>query len=44
VMTVRDFTAIFDAYVEFEESVITSKMEMAAEREAEGTKDEDEEL
>ncbi|KAL1920251.1 uncharacterized protein VTP21DRAFT_1397 [Calcarisporiella thermophila] len=32
VMTVRDFTQVFDAYAEFEESVITTKMELAAER------------
>ncbi|KAI9311508.1 putative Pre-mRNA-splicing factor syf1 [Dichotomocladium elegans] len=44
VLTVRDFTAIFDAYVEFEEEMITTKMEMAAEREASGEKDEDEDL
>ncbi|RKP09740.1 pre-mRNA-splicing factor SYF1 [Thamnocephalis sphaerospora] len=30
VMTVRDFTQIFDAYAEFEESVISSKMEAVA--------------
>jgi pre-mRNA-splicing factor SYF1 len=33
VMTVRDFTQIYDAYAEFEESVISMKMEEAAERE-----------
>ena len=33
VMTVRDFTQIFDAYAEFEESIISMKMEEAAERE-----------
>ncbi|CAO3626500.1 unnamed protein product [Mucor hiemalis] len=44
VMTVRDFTAIFDAYAEFEEEMITTKMEMAAEREEAGEKDEDEHL
>ncbi|GAA5803274.1 pre-mRNA splicing factor Syf-1 [Helicostylum pulchrum] len=44
VMTVRDFTVIFDAYAEFEEEMITTKMEMAAEREAAGEKDEDEDL
>ncbi|SAL94888.1 hypothetical protein [Absidia glauca] len=38
VSTVRDFTAIFDAYAEFEEEMITTKMEMAAEREEAGTK------
>lgn len=42
VMTVRDFTRIFDAYVEFEESVIGTLMEAAAERTAEGIVDEDE--
>lgn len=44
VMTVRDFTAIFDAYAEFEEEMITTKMEMAAEREEAGEKDEEEDL
>ncbi|KAI8338847.1 putative Pre-mRNA-splicing factor syf1 [Blakeslea trispora] len=44
VMTVRDFTVIFDAYAEFEEEMITTKMEMAAEREAAGEKDEEEDL
>lgn len=44
VMTVRDFTVIFDAYAEFEEEMITTKMEMAAEREEAGEKDEDEDL
>lgn len=44
VLTVRDFTAIFDAYAEFEEEMITMKMEMAAEREAAGEKDEEEDL
>ena len=44
VMTVRDFTVIFDAYVEFEEEVITTKMELAAEQEAAGEKDEEQEL
>ncbi|PYH44549.1 mRNA splicing protein SYF1 [Aspergillus saccharolyticus JOP 1030-1] len=32
VMTVRDFTLVFDAYVEFEESIIGSLMESAAAR------------
>lgn len=44
IMTVRDFTAIFDAYAEFEEEMITTKMEMAAEREEAGEKDEEEDL
>ncbi|KAG2184774.1 hypothetical protein INT43_000687 [Umbelopsis isabellina] len=44
VMTVRDFTAVFDAYAEFEEEVITGKMEMAAEREERGEVDKDEDL
>ncbi|KAI8139847.1 hypothetical protein BJV82DRAFT_672217 [Fennellomyces sp. T-0311] len=44
VLTVRDFTVIFDAYAEFEEEMITTKMEMAAEREARGEKDQDEDL
>ncbi|KAI8093688.1 uncharacterized protein BX664DRAFT_278808 [Halteromyces radiatus] len=38
VSTVRDFTAIFDAYAEFEEEMITTKMELAAEREESGEK------
>lgn len=42
VMTVRDFTQIFDAYVEFEESVIGTLMEAVAERTTEGVVDEDE--
>ena len=33
VMTVRDFTQIFDAYAEFEETVISEQMEEAANRE-----------
>ncbi|KAF8983985.1 hypothetical protein BGZ46_009026 [Entomortierella lignicola] len=36
VMTVRDFTQVFDAYAEFEESVISAKMEAAEVAEAEG--------
>ncbi|KAI9487355.1 MAG: pre-mRNA splicing factor Syf-1 [Benjaminiella poitrasii] len=44
VMTVRDFTVIFDAYSEFEEEMITTKMEMAKEREEAGEKDEEEDL
>ncbi|KAI9281887.1 hypothetical protein BY458DRAFT_486749 [Sporodiniella umbellata] len=44
VLTVRDFTAIFDAYAEFEEEMITAKMEMAQEREAANEKDEAEDL
>ncbi|KAG0174800.1 pre-mRNA-splicing factor syf1 [Apophysomyces sp. BC1034] len=44
VLTVRDFTAIFDAYAQFEEEVIATKMEMAAERERTGEKDDDEDL
>ncbi|KAG2225051.1 hypothetical protein INT45_003251, partial [Circinella minor] len=44
VLTVRDFTAIFDAYAEFEEEMITTKMEMAAEREESGEKDPEEDL
>ncbi|XP_074714077.1 pre-mRNA-splicing factor SYF1 isoform X2 [Strix uralensis] len=31
VMTVRDFTQVFDSYAQFEESVIAAKMETAAE-------------
>ncbi|CAO3666369.1 unnamed protein product [Rhizopus microsporus] len=44
VLTVRDFTAIFDAYAEFEEEMITTKMEMIKEREAEGERDEEEDV
>ncbi len=36
VMTVRDFTLVFDAYVEFEESVIGALMEAASGRAAAG--------
>lgn len=31
-MTVRDFTQIFDAYSQFEESIINKQMETANER------------
>lgn len=41
VMTVRDFTQIFDSYTEFEESVIGTLMEDAAERQIKGKVDED---
>ncbi|EAW13057.1 mRNA splicing protein SYF1 [Aspergillus clavatus NRRL 1] len=41
VMTVRDFTLIFDSYVEFEESIIGSLMEAAATRSDKGNADED---
>ncbi|RHZ64715.1 mRNA splicing protein SYF1 [Aspergillus thermomutatus] len=41
VMTVRDFTLIFDSYVEFEESIIGSLMEAAALRADKGSLDED---
>ncbi|KAL7270123.1 pre-mRNA-splicing factor syf1 [Rhizina undulata] len=41
VMTVRDFTQIFDSYVEFEESVIGTLMEAAGERQFKGIVDED---
>lgn len=41
VMTVRDFTQIFDSYTEFEESVIGSLMEAAAVRQEKGKIDED---
>ncbi|KKY18689.1 putative pre-mrna-splicing factor syf1 [Phaeomoniella chlamydospora] len=40
VMTVRDFTMIFDAYVEFEESIIGNLMDAATERSASGKVDE----
>lgn len=41
VMTVRDFTMIFDSYVEFEESIIGNLMEAAAVRSEKGKLDED---
>lgn len=41
VMTVRDFTLIFDSYVEFEESVIGALMEVASARAEKGAEDED---
>ena len=41
VMTVRDFTMIFDSYVEFEESVISSLMEGVTTRSAKGKLDEE---
>ncbi|CBF90179.1 hypothetical protein AN0111.2 [Aspergillus nidulans FGSC A4] len=41
VMTVRDFTLIFDSYVEFEESIIGSLMEAAAVRADNGKADEE---
>eukprot|EP00636_Phaeomonas_parva_P003214 CAMPEP_0118870088 /NCGR_PEP_ID=MMETSP1163-20130328/13188_1 /TAXON_ID=124430 /ORGANISM="Phaeomonas parva, Strain CCMP2877" /LENGTH=485 /DNA_ID=CAMNT_0006805039 /DNA_START=54 /DNA_END=1508 /DNA_ORIENTATION=- len=42
VLTVRDFSMVFDAYVTFEEKVLTAKMAML--EEAEEDDDEDEEL
>ncbi|KZF23278.1 TPR-like protein [Xylona heveae TC161] len=41
VMTVRDFTMVFDSYAEFEESIIGSLMETAALRSEKGKVDED---
>lgn len=41
VMTVRDFTLIFDSYVEFEESIIGTLMEAAAVRSEKGKIDEE---
>lgn len=41
VMTVRDFTLIFDAYVEFEESVIGALMDAASKRAEKGVVHED---
>ncbi|KAF7720321.1 Pre-mRNA-splicing factor [Penicillium ucsense] len=41
VMTVRDFTLIFDSYVEFEESIIGNLMEAAAARSEKGKLDEE---
>ncbi|KAL2157464.1 hypothetical protein VTH06DRAFT_6015 [Thermothelomyces fergusii] len=40
VMTVRDFTLVFDAYTEFEESVIGTLMEVASKRAEKGVVDE----
>ncbi len=40
VMTVRDFTIIFDSYVEFEESIISAFMNQAAVRSEKGILDE----
>ena len=40
VMTVRDFTMIFDSYVEFEESIIGTLMDQAAARSTKGKMDE----
>ncbi len=39
VMTVRDFTMIFDAYVEFEESILSAFMDAASTRAAKGLVD-----
>jgi pre-mRNA-splicing factor SYF1 len=42
VVTVRDFSLAFDAFAQFEESMLTAKMEMVEEEEAEeGEKDDD---
>ncbi|MCJ1311323.1 pre-mRNA-splicing factor syf1 [Agyrium rufum] len=41
VMTVRDFTLIFDSYAEFEESIIGNLMDAAGTRSAKGRTDED---
>jgi pre-mRNA-splicing factor SYF1 len=41
VMTVRDFTLIFDSYTEFEESIIGALMDTAASRSDKGIIDED---
>lgn len=40
VMTVRDFTLVFDSYTEFEESIIGALMEVAATRAEKGVVDE----
>ncbi|KAL2153328.1 hypothetical protein VTH82DRAFT_4483 [Thermothelomyces myriococcoides] len=40
VMTVRDFTLVFDAYAEFEESIIGALMEVASKRAEKGVVDE----
>lgn len=41
VMTVRDFTLVFDSYTEFEESIIGGLMEVASERADKGVVDEE---
>ena len=41
VMTVRDFTMIFDAYVEFEEGVLSTLMDAASARSAKGQANEE---
>lgn len=41
VMTVRDFTLVFDSYTEFEESIIGALMDSAANRSDRGVVDED---
>ncbi|ERT00804.1 pre-mRNA-splicing factor SYF1 [Sporothrix schenckii 1099-18] len=40
VMTVRDFTLVFDSYVEFEESIIGALMDLASTRAEKGVADE----
>ncbi|KAK9385975.1 hypothetical protein V1515DRAFT_606473 [Lipomyces mesembrius] len=44
VMTVRDFTLIFDSYAEFEESILSSSMEEAARRGGQSDDEKDGEL
>ena len=44
VMTVRDFTMIFDAYVEFEESILSTLMDAASNRAAKGVVDSEQRL
>ncbi|CAN0161276.1 unnamed protein product, partial [Ectocarpus fasciculatus] len=39
VVTVRDFTMVFDAYTQFEESVLTAKMRMAEESDEDSDSD-----
>ncbi|KAK1596247.1 pre-mRNA-splicing factor SYF1 [Colletotrichum navitas] len=41
VMTVRDFTLVFDSYTEFEESIIGALMEVASDRADKGITDEE---
>lgn len=41
VMTVRDFTLVFDSYTEFEESIIGSLMEVASKRAESGIEDQE---
>lgn len=41
VLTVRDFTLIFDAYARFEESVLSARIEMLEEKKEEDDDDDE---